>query len=266
MFAIRMISPLSHASARLAAARPIFKHVPGVGAPRSRAYSIARQCARAGVRVRACGGAGGRRHFWQQAGGASAAAPSASASASASSNDDDGEQATVVGPVIYEGPFGDVLKKIKLVSVFSCGCTLLGMPVVAVLGNQDIDLLWRCAIAFTVSSFAVGTTAALWWVTAPYITAIRLRRDPPASPGAKAVASMDVEQYSLFARKKTVNVRFGDIRPPGVRPFASFQALGKHYYIHVGSKGEPAAKFFQDERVFKRISRGVGGRVGESAA
>ena len=171
-----------------------------------------------------------------------------------------------VGPVVYEGPFGDVLKKIKIVSVFSCGCTMLGMPVLAAVGNPDVDLMWRCAIAFTVSSFAVGTTAVLWWVTQPYITSIRLRRDDPAAPGKKARVSMDVEQYSLFARKKIANVKFGDIRAPGVRPFASFQALGKHYYIHVGSKGEAPGHFFKDERVFRRIQKQVGGKVKESAA
>ena len=77
---------------------------------------------------------------------------------------------------------------------------------------------------------------------------------------------MDIEQYTLFARKKVTNVRFGDVRPPGVRPFASFQALGKHYYIHVGSKGEAPGHFFKDERVFRRIQKQVGGKVKESAA
>ena len=38
--------------------------------------------------------------------------------------------------LIYEGPFADVLRKIKFISLFSCTCTLVGVPILTVLGGE----------------------------------------------------------------------------------------------------------------------------------
>ena len=63
-----------------------------------------------------------------------------------------------VGPVVYEGPFGDVLKKIKIVSVFSCGCTMLGMPVLAAARQYSAEDFFR---------LNVPRCTAMGWILIP---------------------------------------------------------------------------------------------------
>lgn len=38
--------------------------------------------------------------------------------------------------LVYEGPFGPQLARLKKVSLFSCACTLLGVPVLAVYNDE----------------------------------------------------------------------------------------------------------------------------------
>jgi hypothetical protein len=51
--------------------------------------------------------------------------------------------------LVYEGPFRDLLRNIKLVSLVSAASTCIGVPILAVLGTADIPTVARAAIAFT---------------------------------------------------------------------------------------------------------------------
>jgi hypothetical protein len=45
--------------------------------------------------------------------------------------------------LVYEGPFGPQLARLKKVSVFSMGCTLVGVPLLAVFGNEGMQPVQR---------------------------------------------------------------------------------------------------------------------------
>ena len=49
--------------------------------------------------------------------------------------------------LVYEGPFGPQLARLKKVSVFSMGSTLVGVPLLAVFGNEGMEPVQRGALA-----------------------------------------------------------------------------------------------------------------------
>jgi hypothetical protein len=48
--------------------------------------------------------------------------------------------------LVYEGPFGPQLARLKKVSILSMGCTLVGVPLLAVFGNEGMEPVQRGAL------------------------------------------------------------------------------------------------------------------------
>eukprot|EP00949_MAST-11_sp_MAST-11-sp1_P001262 g1262.t1 len=124
----------------------------------------------------------------------------------------------------YEGTMADLLKRIKLISVFSCGSTLISMPLLGIYGDESIPLSGRLAIAFTVMSFGVGTTAAVHWLGKSYVS--RMWKN--------SCDTYTVETYNILARRKVEHFSSADVIEADSRPFASFKVRNteRNFYLH----------------------------------
>mmetsp|Transcript_13355 Transcript_13355/g.15211 ORF Transcript_13355/g.15211 Transcript_13355/m.15211 type:complete len:210 (-) Transcript_13355:190-819(-) len=127
--------------------------------------------------------------------------------------------------LIYNGPFGSMLSILKKVSVFSCGCTIIGVPLLSAFGNEKMSPIQRGAVGFTVCAFALGTTATLHFVCKPYITKLFLIQ------GSKEI---EVHTLTLFGRDKITRLEgLAEISPAGDRVFSCFQnRAGTPFYVH----------------------------------
>jgi len=145
--------------------------------------------------------------------------------------------------LVYEGPFGPTLKILKRVSVFSCGCTLVGVPLLTAFGNPDMSLKQRASIGAVVCFFAVTTTAALTYVSKPYIW--RIYREA----GSKA---MEIQSFNLYGGMMRTELKNGlnDIRACKNRVFSNMSVVsGKDFYLHE----EP--DFFASDELFQEIMK-----------
>lgn len=168
--------------------------------------------------------------------------------------------------LIYEGPFGGVLRRLKRVSVFSCASTLVSVPLLSVYGNEDMERTQRVAVGFTVCSFAILTTAALNFISKPYIW--RMYRLPLAKQSVSAAAAaaapahsrsvysapLVVESLNLFGRIKTTEIPNGldDVYGCKERVFVNFGIRGKPpMYVH--EDGD----CFADEELFQNVMKRI---------
>merc|ERR1712166_101984 len=132
--------------------------------------------------------------------------------------------------LVYTGPFHKMLRAVKMVSVFSCGSTVVSIPILGAL-NDTISLQGRVTIGTTCLAFAFSSTALVHWVGGPYVAHIW------RMPSLRGEQSWQVQTLTLFARPKIAQIALGDIEAPtGSNPFVSFAATtGNHYYIHSDS-------------------------------
>ncbi|KAK9811076.1 hypothetical protein WJX73_000254 [Symbiochloris irregularis] len=125
--------------------------------------------------------------------------------------------------LVYEGPLSTTLRRLKKLSIFSCGFTLLGSPLIVQMGSAHSSLGGKVAIASMLCGFGIFTTGLLHWFVGPYVHHLNYRK------GSKTV---EVDTLNLLARPIHETLRLDDIRPPNtLRPQATFQAHGKIYYV-----------------------------------
>ena len=131
--------------------------------------------------------------------------------------------------LVYEGPFHTILRKVKYVSVFSSGATLVSMPILSVL-NDTISVQGRIAIGITCCVFAVGTTGLVQLIGKPYVAKIWRVGTTEEDIADQAI---EVQTYSLFAQPKIMRFDVSTVTPPtGMSPFMSFASGGNNFYIH----------------------------------
>ncbi len=124
--------------------------------------------------------------------------------------------------VVYSGGFDRALRILKRVSVFSCACTVFGVPLLAVTStNPRMSPVQRGALAFVVVSFGVGTTLALHVVVKPYV--VRLLRHP-------LDGTFTAEKMNAFGGLKTTQLNLSRISKPR-RAWASFECDGESYFM-----------------------------------
>ena len=146
--------------------------------------------------------------------------------------------------LVYEGPFGDMLRLLKRVSIFSCACTVVGVPLLAAFGNPKMSEVQRTAVGGTVCIFAIGTTATLHFVCKPYVLRILLR---------EGTSAMEVHTLSIVGRTKETLVDMKEIALSGDRIFSTFQnKAGMPFYIH-----EERA-MFGDNEFYSQIMKTLG--------
>lgn len=133
--------------------------------------------------------------------------------------------------LMYEGPFGPMLRRLKRVSIFSCVSTCISIPLLSIYGNQDMSFTQRASVGVAAMFFAVGTTATLRWVSKPYVW----KMFQLAENGATRTKPLEVQTISLLGRIKTTRIENGllDIRPASERMFSNVGvSSGENLYLH----------------------------------
>mmetsp|Transcript_6880 Transcript_6880/g.14166 ORF Transcript_6880/g.14166 Transcript_6880/m.14166 type:complete len:213 (-) Transcript_6880:346-984(-) len=123
--------------------------------------------------------------------------------------------------VVYEGAFGSSLRKVKSLSLVSCGMTCLGSPGLIFLGEGS-PTAW--AMGGLIMSFGVLTTSALHWFSKPYVLSIR-----GPWKDSLGVEKMEVEKLNFWARRQVFSLALSEIREPGdtARPLTTVRTIDR---------------------------------------
>lgn len=139
--------------------------------------------------------------------------------------------------LVYDGPLKQAVKAIKIFSISTSVCVLLGAPVLVVLGNPGVPVLGRVAISSIVVLLGLTTTLILHWFTKSYVTRMWHSRDKD---------QLVIHTLSLLARTKQKEFAVSEAGPPGnVASFATFKAGRERFFLHT--------EVFEDKNLLSRI-------------
>ncbi|TDH65043.1 uncharacterized protein CCR75_002126 [Bremia lactucae] len=150
--------------------------------------------------------------------------------------------------LVYQAPMTRAVRLMKAVSVTSCTLTSLGMPILCIISPQDTSMLAKWAMCGTIMLFGLGTTSLFHFLFQPYVMRMWLVGPATDYHGAtSAESTMTVETVTLFAQLQQHSFRLSDVSPPtqAMHPMVSFQACGRHYFIHPES--------FEDRKLLSHL-------------
>eukprot|EP00750_Incisomonas_marina_P032481 INCI919.1.p1 GENE.INCI919.1~~INCI919.1.p1 ORF type:complete len:309 (-),score=37.36 INCI919.1:375-1226(-) len=133
---------------------------------------------------------------------------------------------TPVFEKIYVGVFADAVKYLKVISLTSCGFTLLAAPLLVAFGDESLSLTTRILVSTGIAGAGVFSTAILNWVTSPYVIDMLLEDGK----------TVHLRTRSLFGKFIPHQFPVESVGPKiGSHPFAVFGAQGQNYYVDVQS-------------------------------
>ena len=139
--------------------------------------------------------------------------------------------------LIYESPLATPLRILKRVSIGSCGLTMIGMPALLYLGNNDsVPVFGQMALAGIVVSAAVASTSLLHFFSKAF--AHRLYQNDGIFT-AKVVNLLGVYRFTEFSLDEVKPT------PDGFNPFVLFEAQGKPYYVQ--------GLYFEDKQLLRKF-------------
>ena len=131
-------------------------------------------------------------------------------------------------------PLGKTMKLLKRVSVFSCVCTTIGVPLLAIFGAEGISEAQRVAVTSTVVGFAFLTTGTLHYFAYPYVT--NMYYDPNTiytkDNELNGDAIVEFETMNIIGSTLTFNAPLKDIKPSEGRVWANFEYNDRPFYVH----------------------------------
>jgi hypothetical protein len=158
--------------------------------------------------------------------------------------------------IIYTSPMGDLISRLKIVSITSCLMSVVGLPLFIFIKNGDFPTMQQMGLGGVAFMGATGSTIALHFVFGPYI--LELERipvrqchyekessdDDEKAPTKQEITDDSTNMGSSTMLRATTRSVFGfksevifdpdiDITPyTGARPFANFVAKGVTLYAH----------------------------------
>ncbi|CEG48049.1 Uncharacterized membrane protein [Plasmopara halstedii] len=147
--------------------------------------------------------------------------------------------------LVYQAPMSRAVRLMKAVSITSCSLTSIGMPVLCVLSEQDTSTVGKWAMCGTIMLFGLGTTSLFHFLFKPYVMRMWLIKGVDEIVGCTVI----VETLTIFAQLERHSFRLSDVSPPtqAMHPMVSFQAKGRHYFIHPES--------FDDQNLLNKLVR-----------
>jgi hypothetical protein len=122
----------------------------------------------------------------------------------------------------YEAPFRVSVRRLKILSLFSCACAIFGGPVIVFL-DQSAALSAKISLAAALSSFGILTTGILHWFTKPYLQNLS---------HWKATDTVEITALNVLAKPKAIRFKVGETtEPKSVHPLTSFEIYGKYYFV-----------------------------------
>ena len=143
------------------------------------------------------------------------------------------------GVLLYTGGHADVIRTLKRVSLTTCVIGLFSTPFFLTLGSEAVPMAANVALTGIVLLATCGPTILLHAFTKPYIFALRILPPPPSSsePGKgkeKEDVYFSADTIDFTSRRKTTTFRLSDVKPlpQSTRPFVSFSACDRLYFVH----------------------------------
>ncbi|KAG0372318.1 hypothetical protein BGX24_000416 [Mortierella sp. AD032] len=191
---------------------------------------------------------------------------------------------------IYEGPFSQTAKRLKLFSVSSLGATIALCPFIFLL-DAGISNGMRGGLAIAAVATSGSSTALVQWCLGSYVRKITLPN--PTGTAAQDPASITVtrstpvsfETLSFFGGKRITTVKVSDLEPSSA-PFSTIRIragqastvrdgrgrilsegnqLKKRFYLHSElAEDEPLRTIMAEIQQNKHLSTGAG--VGSRSA
>ena len=134
---------------------------------------------------------------------------------------------------------GDLISRLKLVSITSCVLSIGVLPALVFLKNGEFPTVQQTSRGGIAFLGATGSTCALEFVFGPYILTMKQlprknSQDEDASGHSEYPYLLEAKTRSVFGWKNTYTFDpLADITPyEGARPFANFCAKGVPLYAH----------------------------------
>lgn len=155
--------------------------------------------------------------------------------------------------LIYEGPFGPAVFRLKRVSISTCFLGLVGLPIMAFLYGTGDAPTAKLAVGSTAMLAAAGSTLTLSYCMTPYVHTIEkvtIHDKPVSSSTVTSISGKSskldtIGESQLLLKASTCNIfsmQVDTVFDPatdvlnesGMRPFTNFVAKGQPMYIHAG--------------------------------
>lgn len=122
----------------------------------------------------------------------------------------------------YNAPFSTAVRRVKKLSLFSCGCALAACPVILGLDAQTTATA-KLSIAASLASFGIFTTGLLHWFTSPYIHKFTYYPKENAA---------DVVTLNFLGRPLPHRIFLNEVQEAdSIHPLSTFAVNNKMYYI-----------------------------------
>ena len=137
----------------------------------------------------------------------------------------------------YLGPLASSHKILKRVSLGNTLIACAAAPYIMA-SAESISYVSRVGLSSSLVFFGLLTTAALHWITVPYVHELKFTAESKM---------IDVRTTTLFGLSRWRSFHLDEVKPlPWNRPVATFMARDRFYYIDIYS--------FPDEDLLKKLS------------
>ncbi|KAK9833075.1 hypothetical protein WJX74_006371 [Apatococcus lobatus] len=138
-------------------------------------------------------------------------------------------QSSAVSPrqnfVQYQGPLSQAVRRVKLLSVFSCASAFAAAPLILGLDSGLETLAAKASVASTLCCFGMFTTGLMHWFTGPYVHQLTYDR---------STQRFSAKTMSLLARPVHTSFSAQDVRyPQSLRPNVTFQVGNQFFALDV---------------------------------
>lgn len=130
---------------------------------------------------------------------------------------------------------GDLITRLKIVSISSCAVSLVVLPLLIFIKNGDLPTTKQMGVGGIALFGATGSTLSLHFVFGPYALSMEEVPAPKGTDDAKNTAFLKATTRSVFGWKNEhVFDSLNAVEPySGARPFANFMINGQTLlYVH----------------------------------
>ncbi len=133
--------------------------------------------------------------------------------------------------VDYTSPLGEMISRLKKVSITGAFLSVCVMPALVFLKNGDLPNAQQATMGGIATLGATGSTVALHFVFGAYVLEMKTIQDPNVS--GKKVLHATTRSVLGFKVDEHVFDPTRDVQPyEGNRPFANFSVHGQPLYVH----------------------------------
>lgn len=137
--------------------------------------------------------------------------------------------------LFYEAPMGRLISRLKVVSITSCVCSVIGLPLLIYIKNGDFPNMREAGMGGIAFFGASGSTLALHFVFGPYaLTMEKVSATDESSDADTETTLIKATTRSVFGWKNEIvfDPLINVMPYSGMRPFANFIANDVTLYAH----------------------------------